>query len=103
MNRKPDLNPEAGPYEFTPSVTDKNPEEPRWHLEDYISWPVGPRVERSQRLEKKLPEWGRRLFNNVISDREALIAWMRFRAPDVTRPGAPTIDAANPLFSQRAR
>nr|VFJ44938.1 MAG: hypothetical protein BECKDK2373B_GA0170837_100860 [Candidatus Kentron sp. DK] len=52
----------------------------RWYLEDYAKWPGGVAVirDRAQRIQKNLPEWGRRLYRAAFPAEHAahvLAAW----------------------------
>jgi tetratricopeptide (TPR) repeat protein len=52
----------------------------KWYLESYYLWPVGVFKERADGIEKKLPGWGRELFQAALGDeeaREALAAWQQ--------------------------
>jgi tetratricopeptide (TPR) repeat protein len=59
----------------------------RWYLENYYLWPVGVFKDRADGIEKKLPDWGRDLFQAALggeSAREALSAWQN-AAPGAER------------------
>lgn len=52
----------------------------KWYLESYYLWPVGVFKERADGIERKLPGWGRELFQAALGDeeaREALTAWQQ--------------------------
>jgi len=38
----------------------------RWYLERYYLWPTGMFKTRAENVEKKLPEWGRELYHEVM-------------------------------------
>ena len=48
-----------------------------WYLERYINWPTGVFQERAEQIVKKLPQWGRLIYDSVNGDvaRNALEAW----------------------------
>ncbi len=92
----PEMELDAGPYEFNPPIQKKQIDELRWYLEDYLKWPVGPPVKRAGRIEKNLHKWGKSLFDAVFTDREALGVWIQFRTPHIDRPRLLTIDSTDP-------
>lgn len=52
----------------------------KWYLESYYLWPVGVFQERAVGIERKLPDWGRELFQAALGEeevREALSAWQQ--------------------------
>jgi tetratricopeptide (TPR) repeat protein len=54
-------------------------EELRWYLEEYFVWPVGQFRERASRVEAKLPDWGRELYQASLArsaSQEAASAWL---------------------------
>ena len=69
---------ESRRYAFTAPLGLIEAEELRWYLEEYFVWPVGIFRERAERVEARLPEWGRSLYEAAVasdSAREALDAW----------------------------
>ena len=48
-----------------------------WYLERYIHWPTGVFQERAEQIVKKLPQWGRLIYDSVNENvaRNALEAW----------------------------
>ena len=50
----------------------------RWYLEEFYRWPVGQFATRAQRIEDKLPAWGRQLYDTALAPdvaHEAVTAW----------------------------
>ena len=54
------------PYKLTAALGPIEDEEIRWYLERYSHWPVGVFAERADKVIKKLPEWGRDLFEAAL-------------------------------------
>lgn len=55
-------------------------DELRWYLEKFYLWPTGVFKDRACRIEARLPEWGKALYNEAIksaSTRDALDAWKK--------------------------
>lgn len=53
-------------------------EELRWYLEEFYVWPIGIFQERAARVEERLPEWGRALYDAALAPQaaqETLKAW----------------------------
>jgi hypothetical protein len=42
-------------------------EELRWYLEEFYVWPIGIFQERATRVEGRLPEWGRALYDAALA------------------------------------
>jgi tetratricopeptide (TPR) repeat protein len=55
---------------FTPFLTEKDYEDLRWYLEEYMDLPDGGAVVRAQRVERDLERWGHRLYDALFSARE---------------------------------
>ena len=54
-----------------------------WYLESYYLWPVGVFKERAERIEARLPGWGRDLYEAGLGDeeaREAVAGWQQAAA-----------------------
>lgn len=51
---------------FTPFLSDKDYEDLRWYLEDFMLLPIGGSKVRAERIERLLAVWGRRLFDLVF-------------------------------------
>jgi tetratricopeptide (TPR) repeat protein len=63
---------------FTAPLGPIESEELTWYLERYYTWPTGVFKERAQKLEKRLPKWGKALYDAVLNDdsaRNVLSAW----------------------------
>ena len=60
-------------------LEDEDLRELRWYLEQYPRWPTGPDVQRAQRIEGDMNNWGRALFNAVFSTKKAENIWTTFR------------------------
>src|SRR4051812_43574796 len=59
---------------FDPSLTEKDFEDLRWYLEDYMALPDAGAAVRAERVERCLEDWGRRLFDAVFpEDRRDLV------------------------------
>ena len=55
-------------------------EELRWYLEEFYVWPIGIFRERAARVEARLPEWGRALYDAALAPQaaqETLQAWQQ--------------------------
>jgi tetratricopeptide (TPR) repeat protein len=69
---------ESRRYSFTAPLGPIETDDLRWYLESYHVWPVGVFQDRAAGIEKKLPAWGRALFQAVLGEeeaREAFYAW----------------------------
>jgi tetratricopeptide (TPR) repeat protein len=67
-------------FPFTAPLGPIETEDLKWYLEQYSLWPVGVFQERAAGIERKLPGWGRELFQAALGDeeaREALAAWQQ--------------------------
>jgi tetratricopeptide (TPR) repeat protein len=67
-------------FPFTAPLGPIETDDLKWYLESYYLWPVGVFKERADGIEKKLPGWGRELFQAALGDeeaREALAAWQQ--------------------------
>ena len=53
---------------FAPFLEDSDYEDLRWYLEEYMELPDGGAVTRAQRIEKRLDDWGRRLYDALFAD-----------------------------------
>lgn len=51
---------------FAPFIEDDEYEELRWYLEEFMDLPDGGAVTRARRLEAKLDEWGRRMYDALF-------------------------------------
>jgi hypothetical protein len=52
----------------------------RWYLEKYYLWPIGVFIERAKRIEEKLPQWGKDLYDAATaakSARDLLADWQQ--------------------------
>ena len=65
------------PYAFTAPLGPIETEDLSWYLERYINWPTGVFQERAEKIVKKLPQWGRLIYDSVNENvaRNALEAW----------------------------
>ncbi|HBL28217.1 MAG TPA: hypothetical protein DD490_15390 [Acidobacteria bacterium] len=52
---------------FTPFLSEKDYEELRWYLEDYMDLPDGGAVVRATRIERDLERWGHRLCEALFT------------------------------------
>jgi tetratricopeptide (TPR) repeat protein len=71
---------ESRRFVFTAPLGLIDAEEVRWYLEEYFVWPVGNFKKRAERVEAKLPEWGRVLYQTSLAlpaSQEALTAWQQ--------------------------
>jgi CHAT domain/NB-ARC domain len=69
---------ESRRFAFTAPLGVLEAEELRWYLEEYFVWPVGQFKKRAKRVEAKLPEWGRELYQTTLAlpvSQEAFTAW----------------------------
>jgi tetratricopeptide (TPR) repeat protein len=67
-------------FPFTAPLGPIETDDLKWYLESYYLWPVGVFKERADRIERKLPGWGRELFQSALGDeeaREAVAAWQQ--------------------------
>lgn len=55
---------------LTPFLDEEDYENLRWYLEEYMDLPDGGAVVRAQGVERKLEEWGRRLYEAVFGAKE---------------------------------
>ena len=55
---------------FRPFLTEKDYEDLRWYLEDYMDLPDGGAVVRARRVESDLEKWGRGLYDSLFSIKE---------------------------------
>ena len=64
-------------YRFRAPLGPIETEELSWYLERYINWPTGVFQERAEQIVKKLPQWGRFIYESVNEEvaRTALEAW----------------------------
>ena len=92
-----ELGIDAGPYPLRLPLDDKILEELRWYLEQYPRWPVGPDVERAERIKAQLAGWGHALFDALIPARgDARRVWTQFRLTEPGRPRLLTLDCTEP-------
>ncbi len=68
---------ESRRFSFTAPLGPIEADDLRWYLESYYLWPVGVFLERAEGIAKKLPQWGKDLFNAAIGERAA---WNAFAA-----------------------
>ena len=54
------------PFRFTAPIGQIEQDELHWYLEKYYQWPVGLFRERAERTEAQLPQWGAKLFAEVL-------------------------------------
>ena len=68
---------------FRPFLDEKDFEDLRWYLEEYMDLPDGGAAVRAERVEHRLGEWGRRLFDAVFPDgrRDPINALLAGAAP----------------------
>ena len=97
-------------FAFTAPLGPIENDDLRWYLEDYFRWPMGLFADRAERIELRLPEWGRVLHDSALAPaaaREAVTAW-RNAANDAERRFTVEVDSdlpegASPLVQQAAR
>jgi tetratricopeptide (TPR) repeat protein len=85
------LNPNWGaepskPVPFTSPLDEKDHEDLRWYLEDYMDMPAGGNVTRAQRIEDKLEGWGHDLYRQLFDKgdcRELLNHLLRAEGPRI--------------------
>ncbi len=73
---------ESKRFIFTAPLGVIEAEDLRWYLEEYYVWPIGVFKERAERIEAKLPEWGRNLYQAALASQvaqAALTAWQQAR------------------------
>ncbi|HEX3530987.1 MAG TPA: CHAT domain-containing protein [Thermoanaerobaculia bacterium] len=76
---------ESRRYSFTAPLGPIEKDDLRWYLESYYIWPVGVFQDRAASIEKKLPGWGKALFQAALGDeeaREAFYAWQYAKGAD---------------------
>ncbi|MCB1128917.1 MAG: CHAT domain-containing protein, partial [Verrucomicrobiae bacterium] len=56
------------PVPFQPFLTDKDHEDLRWYLEEFMDLPDGGSVVRAQRVEANLARWGRQFYDAIFKD-----------------------------------
>src|SRR6185436_18011373 len=69
---------ESRRFAFTAPLGPIEKDDLRWYLESYFLWPVGVFKDRAAGIERKLPDWGRALFQAALGQeaaREAFFAW----------------------------
>jgi tetratricopeptide (TPR) repeat protein len=79
-------NVSTAPLPFEPFLSEKDFEDLRWYLEEYLELPVGGSVVRAHRVEKEFMEWGRRLHDVLFASdegREMLQSLLDAEAPRV--------------------
>lgn len=92
-----DLGIDAGPFALKLPLDETARDDLRWYLERYPRWPVGPDVDRAERIKAQLEGWGRALFAACLGDNaEALRVWTQFRERDPHRPHLATLDCTEP-------
>ena len=67
-------------FKFTAPLGPIEADDLRWYLESYYTWPTGVFTERAKRIEEKLPEWGKELYEAATtaqSARDLLADWQR--------------------------
>ncbi|MBV8857162.1 MAG: tetratricopeptide repeat protein [Acidobacteria bacterium] len=67
-------------FNFTAPLGLLEAEELRWYLEEFYVWPIGIFQERAARVEERLPEWGRALYDAALAPQaaqETLQAWQQ--------------------------
>ena len=60
----------SAPVEFKPPVTQEDRSDLRWYLEDYLRFPIGKSL-RAQKVESRMTEVGKEIFEAIFSGREA--------------------------------
>jgi hypothetical protein len=105
---------EERPFSF--ALSDQDVEDIRWYLEDYRVYPVDPQPKFAKRIERRMSDIGRELFQAVLvgSDawsavrvrladtrieietelEDASVPWELLRDPVGPQPRAPTPDVA---------
>ncbi|HWS86335.1 MAG TPA: tetratricopeptide repeat protein [Pyrinomonadaceae bacterium] len=71
---------ESRRFNFTAPLGVLEAEELRWYLEEFYVWPIGVFQERAARVEARLPEWGRALYDAALAPQaaqETLRAWQQ--------------------------
>lgn len=68
---------ESQRYRFTSPLGPIEAGEIEWYLERFVNWPAEPFLERAQKVEQALPEWGRKLYDSVNAEpaRGVLDTW----------------------------
>ncbi len=66
--------------EFEFAMTDQDQGDLRWYMEDYLVRPHDPAPIIAARIEERMSEIGKELFNGVFQSRDALKLWARFQA-----------------------
>lgn len=76
---------ESRRFPFTAPFGPIEKDDLRWYLESYYIWPVGVFQDRADGIAKKLPAWGKALFQAALGDeeaREAFYAWQYAEGAD---------------------
>jgi hypothetical protein len=61
---------------FTFEFSDRDQEDLRWYLEDYLQYPLDPAPKIAERIEKRMDEIGNELFGKVL---EGTSVWAEMR------------------------
>lgn len=61
-------------FNFTAPLGIIEAEELRWYLEEFYVWPIGIFQERAARVEARLPEWGKALYDAALAPQAAQAA-----------------------------
>lgn len=70
------------PFRFTAPIGQIEQDELRWYLEEYYKWPTSHDLPRVRALEAQLPQWGVKLFAEVLNKsacQEVKNAWHNTR------------------------
>jgi hypothetical protein len=100
------------PFHFT--LTEKDFEDQRWYLEEFMDLPDGSSIVRAQRIERNLAKWGRQLYDALFKsgDNRELLNHLQKQQPPrlltiATRDPKPLrlpwelmADSRGPLFRQ---
>jgi hypothetical protein len=65
---------------FTFALSDQDHRDLRWYLEDFLQYPQDPAPAIAARIEQRMAEIGRQLFDGVFQSRDALKLWARLQA-----------------------
>jgi tetratricopeptide (TPR) repeat protein len=68
---------QAATARFNFKLTEQDAEDLRWYLEDYLQYPLDPAPKIAERVEARLAEMGRELFEHVFGPRGAFKLWAR--------------------------
>jgi hypothetical protein len=83
------------PQPFVPFLDDKDYDDLRWYLEEYMDLPTGGALVRAARIERALTEWGKRLFDALFArgdHRDLYRELLRRPAPRLLTVGTKNLD-----------